>query len=68
MILVLFWRILNSLSDEINLFRRCSSPLNQILNVSPNLHIAIYLEISLAYLTFFNDVEEHEFPLNCTKS
>ena len=22
--------------------------------------------ISLAYLTFFNDVEEHEFPLNCT--
>ena len=42
--------------------------LNQILNVSPNLQIAIYLkdQLSLPYV-FFNDVEEHEFPLNCTK-
>ena len=29
MILVSFWRILNGLSDEINLFWRCSSPLRQ---------------------------------------
>ena len=38
--------------------------LNQILNVSPNLQIAIYLkdQSSLPYF-FFNDVEEHEFPL-----
>ena len=43
--------------------------LNQILNVSPNLQIAIYLkdQLSLPYF-FFNDVEEHEFPSNCTKS
>ena len=43
--------------------------LNQILNVSPNLQIAIYSEnwSSLPNF-FFNDVEEHEFPLtvpNC---
>ena len=39
-------------------------PLNQILNVSPNLQIAIYLkdDSSLPYF-FFNDVEEHQFPL-----
>ena len=38
--------------------------LNQILNVSQNLQIAIYLKdlSSLPYF-FFNDVEEHEFPL-----
>ena len=43
--------------------------LNQMLNVSPNLQIAIFLEnlSSLPYF-FLNDVEEHEFPLNCTKS
>ena len=43
--------------------------LNQILNISPNLKIAIYLKdyLSLAYF-LFNDVEEHEFPSNCTKS
>ena len=35
--------------------------LNQILNVSSNLQIAIYLK---DYLTFFNDVEEHEFLSN----
>ena len=42
--------------------------LNKIPNVSPNLQIANYLEdySSLPYF-FFNDVEEHEFPLNCTK-
>ena len=35
-------------------------PLNQILNVSPNLQIAIYLKdySSLPYL-FFDDIEEH---------
>ena len=37
--------------------------LNQILNVSPNLQIAVYLETYLTYLTFFNDPEEHEFSL-----
>ena len=44
--------------------------LNQMLNVSSNLQIAIYLkDFSLtSYLTFFNDVEEREFPSNCTKS
>ena len=31
MILVSFCRILNGLSDEINLFWRCSSPLNHVL-------------------------------------
>ena len=38
-------------------------PLNQILNVSPNLQIAIYLKDypSLPYF-FFDDVEEHQFP------
>ena len=38
-------------------------PLNQILNVSPNLQIAIYLKdySSLPHF-FFNDVEEHQFP------
>ena len=36
-------------------------PLNQILNVSPNLQIAIYLK-DYPYF-FFNDVEEHSFPL-----
>ena len=43
--------------------------LNQILNVSPNLQIAIYFkdESSLPYF-LFNDVEEHKFPSNCTKS
>ena len=43
--------------------------LNQILNVSPNLQIVIYLEnwSSLPNF-FFNDVEEHGFPLYCTKS
>ena len=43
--------------------------LNQILNVSPNLQIAIYLKdwSSLPYF-LFNDVEEHEFPPNYTKS
>ena len=42
-------------------------PLNQILNVSPNLQIAVYLKdySSLPYL-FFNDVEEHQFPSYCT--
>ena len=37
-------------------------PLNQILNVSPNLQIAIYLKdySSLPYF-FFDDVEEHQF-------
>ena len=37
--------------------------LNQILNVSPNLQIAIYLkdQSSLPYV-LFNDVEEHQFP------
>ena len=41
--------------------------LNQILNVSPNLQIAIYLEDYLSLpCFFFNDVEEHEFPVNCT--
>ena len=41
--------------------------LNQILNVSLNLHIAIYLkdQSSLSYF-FSNDVEEHEFPLSQT--
>ena len=39
-------------------------PLSQILNVSPNLQIAIYLKdySSLPYF-FFNDAEEHQFPL-----
>ena len=37
MILVSFRRILNGLSDEINLFWRCSSPLT-------SLHISIYLQ------------------------
>ena len=43
--------------------------LNQMLNVSLNLQIAIYLKdkLSLSYI-FFNDVEEHEFPSNWTKS
>ena len=43
--------------------------LNPTLNVSRKLQIAIYLKdwSSLRYF-FFNDVEEHEFPLNCTKS
>ena len=38
-------------------------PLNQILNVSPNLQIAIYLKdySSLPYF-FLDDVEEHQFP------
>ena len=44
-------------------------PLNQILNVSPNLQIAIYLKdySSLPYL-FFDDVEEHQFLSYCTTS
>ena len=39
-------------------------PLNQILNISLNLQIAIYLKdySSLPYF-FFDDVEEHQFPL-----
>ena len=42
-------------------------PLNQILNVSSNLQIAIYLENYWSLPKFFfNDVEEHEFPLNRT--
>ena len=43
--------------------------LNQILNVSLNLQIEIYLKdkSSLPYV-LFNDVEEHEFPSNCNKS
>ena len=43
--------------------------LNQILNVSPNLQIATYLKdkSSLPYI-FSSDVEEHDFPSNCTKS
>ena len=43
--------------------------LNQTLNVSPNLQIAIYLKdkSSLPYI-IFSDVEEHEFPSDCTKS
>ena len=37
--------------------------LNQIPRVSPNLQIAIISKTSQAYLTsFFNAVEEHEFP------
>ena len=40
-------------------------PLNQILNVSQNLQIA---KIIRAYLTFFDDVEEHQFPSYCTMS
>ena len=40
--------------------------LGQILNVSLNLQIAIYLE-DLSSLLYFNGVEEHEYPLNCTK-
>ena len=42
--------------------------LNQILTVSPNLQIAIYIkdQSSLSY-SFFNDVEEHGFLSNCTK-
>ena len=41
-------------------------PLNQILNVSPNLQIAIYLKdySSLPYF-FFDGVEEHQFPSYC---
>ena len=44
-------------------------PLNQILNVSPNLQIAIHLKdySSLPYF-FFDDVEEHQFPSYCTTS
>ena len=44
-------------------------PLNQILNVSPNLQITIYLKdyLSLLYF-FFDDVEEHQFPSYCTTS
>ena len=43
--------------------------LNQMLNVSPNLQI-FNLSQRLVEITllFFNDVEEHEFPCNCTKS
>ena len=42
---------------------------NQVLSVSPNLQIAIYLK-DLVELTslLFNDVEEHEFPSDCTQS
>ena len=42
-------------------------PLNQILNVSPNLQIAIYPRdySSLPYF-FFDDVEEDQFPSYCT--
>ena len=44
-------------------------PLNQMLNVSPNLQIAIYLKdySSLPYF-FFDDVEEHQFPSYCSTS
>ena len=44
-------------------------PLNQILNISPNLQIAIYLKdtSSLPYF-FFDDVEEHQFLSYCTTS
>ena len=42
-VLVSFFRILNGLSDEINLFRRCSSPLIDIcLFPSPFLALKIY--------------------------
>ena len=38
-------------------------PLNQIINVSPNLQIAIYLKDYSSFLyIFFDDVEEHQFP------
>ena len=42
-------------------------PLNQILNVSPNLQLAVYPKdyFSLPYF-FFHDVEEHQFPSYCT--
>ena len=43
--------------------------LNQILNVSPNLQIVIYLkdQSSLPYF-FFIDAEKYELPSNSTKS
>ena len=43
-------------------------PLNQILNVSPNLQVAIYLKLFELTLLFFNDVEEHQFLSYCTTS
>ena len=44
-------------------------PLNQILNVSPNLQIAIYLkDYSSLPCFFFDDVEKHQFPSYCTTS
>ena len=43
--------------------------LNQILNVSPNLQIAIYLkDLSSLPYCFFIDVDKQEFPSNYTKS
>ena len=43
--------------------------LNQILHVSPNLQIAVYLkDLSRLPYFLFNDVEEHEFSSNCNKS
>ena len=46
MILVSFCRILNGLSDEINLFWRCSSPLKSVFKVlSPNFRSLTTLQI-----------------------
>ena len=42
-------------------------PLNQILNVWPNLQIVIYLK-DYSSLLFFDDVEEHQFPFTVPRS